>query len=162
MSSDVTVEEQQSMVSEFLEGLARSYGVEASASITASDEDSFEVNLEGPKEELGLLIGPRGNHLVAIHEVTKTMLQRRVAGSDRARLRVDVGGYRAARRAALEAYVAELAEEVRSSGVEKGLEPMNSSDRKVVHDAITDIAGVSTTSVGEDPRRRVVLVPETD
>jgi spoIIIJ-associated protein len=73
-----------------------------------------------------------------------------------------VGGYRSRRREALRAYVQELAQNVISSGVEKGLEPMNAADRKVVHDAINEIDGVSTVSVGDEPRRRVVLTIASD
>ena len=162
MTTETTVEEQQKMVGEFLEGLAKSFGIEATVQNVAADEDSFEVNLDGDDKELGLLIGPKGNHLVAMHEVCKTMLQRRLAGIDRARVRVDVGGYRSRRREALRAYVQELAQNVISSGVEKGLEPMNAADRKVVHDAVNEIDGVSTVSVGDEPRRRVVLTVASD
>jgi spoIIIJ-associated protein len=164
MTTETTVEEQQKMVGEFLEGLAKSFGIEATIQNVAADEDSFEVNLAGDDKELGLLIGPKGNHLVAMHEVCKTMLQRRLAGMDmdRARIRVDVGGYRSRRREALQAYVQELAQNVISSGVEKGLEPMNAADRKVVHDAVNEIDGVSTVSVGDEPRRRVVLTVASD
>ena len=162
MTTEANVEEQQQMVGEFLVGLAQSFGVTAQAENVSADEDSFEVNLTGDDKELGLLIGPKGNHLVAIHEVSKTMLQRRLPGRNRARIRVDVGGYRSRRREALTAYVQELAQNVVESGVEKGLEPMNAADRKVVHDAVYEISGVGTVSVGDEPRRRVVLVVADD
>lgn len=162
MSTDATVQEQQQMVGEFLEGLAQSFGISASAENVSADDDSFEVNLAGDSAALGLLIGPKGSHLAALHEVTKTMLQRRLPGIDRARIRVDVGGYRQRRREALEGYVRELATSVAESGVEKGLEPMNAADRKVVHDTVNDIDGVDTISVGDEPRRRVVLVKAAD
>ena len=90
------------------------------------------------------------------------MLQRRQPGMNRARIRVDVGGYRSKRREALSAYVKELAQKVVESGVEKGLEPMNAADRKVVHDAANEVDGVGTISVGDEPRRRVVLVVSSD
>ena len=162
VTAEVSVEGQQAMVGEFLEGLARSFGIDASAETPPVEEDAFEVNLVGSNEELGLLIGPKGGHLAAMHEVTKTMLQRRIPGTDRARVRVDVGGYRAQRRIALEGYVTELVRGVKDSGVEKGLEPMNSADRKVVHDAVNAVDGVRTISVGEEPRRRVVIVPDVE
>ena len=162
MTTEANVEEQQQMVGEFLVGLAQSFGIAAQAENVSADEDSFEVNLAGDDKELGLLIGPKGNHLVAIHEVSKTMLQRRLPGLNRARIRVDVGGYRSRRREALTAYVQELAQNVVESGVEKGLEPMNAADRKVVHDAVNEISGVGTVSVGDEPRRRVVLVVADD
>jgi spoIIIJ-associated protein len=52
-----------------------------------------------------------------------------------------------------------VAEQVRTSGERRALEAMSSADRKVVHDALTDVDGVETLSEGEDPRRRVVIVP---
>ncbi|MDG2112854.1 MAG: R3H domain-containing nucleic acid-binding protein [Actinomycetota bacterium] len=162
MTTEATVEEQQQMVGEFLEGLAGSFGIDATAEHVSADDDSFEVNLAGDNAALGLLIGPKGNHLVALHEVTKTMLQRRLPGADRARIRVDVGGYRQKRRQALEAYVRELAATVMESDVEKGLEPMNAADRKVVHDTVNEIDGVDTVSVGDEPRRRVVITRAGD
>ena len=162
MTTEINVEEQQQMVGEFLEGLAQSFGVTAKAENVSAAEDSFEANLAGDDKELGLLIGPKCNHLVAIHEVSKTMLQRRLPGLNRARIRVDVGGYRSRRREALAAYVQELAQKVIESGVEKGLEPMNAADRKVVHDAVNEVPGVNTISVGDEPRRRVVLVVADD
>jgi spoIIIJ-associated protein len=73
---------------------------------------------------------------------------------------VDVAGYRARRRDALAAFARNVANEVKESGAARSLEPMGSADRKVVHDALTDVEGVSTVSEGEDPRRRVVIVPE--
>jgi spoIIIJ-associated protein len=159
MSSEITVEEQQKMVGEFLEGLAKSFGLEASAENVSADDDSFEVNLVGDKTASGALIGPRGSQLVALHEVTKTMLQRRLPGANRARIRVDVAGFRQRRREVLQAYVQELAKSVLGDGVEKGLETMNAADRKVVHDTANEIEGISTISVGDEPRRRVVLIP---
>ncbi len=159
MTDETTTLQQQAMVQEFLDGLVSAFGIEAKAVPVAADDDSFEVNLAGENEALGLLIGPRGRHVVALQEVAKTMLQRRLPGVRRARVRVDVGGYRQRRRQALEAYVRELAESVVQSGTERGLEPMNAADRKVVHDAVNEIPGVDTISVGEEPRRRVVLVP---
>ena len=56
----------------------------------------------------------------------------------------------------------ELAGTVVESGVEKGLEPMNAADRKVVHDTVNDIEGVDTISVGDEPRRRVVITKVGD
>ena len=162
MTEEINVVQQQEMVGEFLVGLAKSFGINGTAENVSADDDSFEVNLAGDAKELGLLSGPRGNHLVAIHEVSKTMLQRRQPGMNRARIRVDVGGYRSKRREALSAYVKELAQKVIESGVEKGLEPMNAADRKVVHDAANEVDGVGTISVGDEPRRRVVLVVASD
>ena len=78
------------------------------------------------------------------------------------RIRLYVSGYRSKRRDALERVTRQIAEEVRTSGVAKSLEPMHPADRKVVHDTVNEIDGVSTTSEGEEPRRRVVILPAED
>ena len=75
------------------------------------------------------------------------------------RIRVDVGGYRERRREALARFTRDVAEQVKSSGVQKALEPMSPPDRKVVHDTVNEIDGVTTVSEGEDSRRRVVILP---
>ena len=57
-------------------------------------------------------------------------------------------------------FAAAVADQVRESGRPKALEPMASPDRKVVHDAIVELDGVTSHSEGDDPRRRVVITPE--
>jgi spoIIIJ-associated protein len=76
------------------------------------------------------------------------------------RVFIEIGGYRQQRREALERFTQSLVEEVRASGVEKALEPMGAADRKVVHDTVNECEGVRTVSTGEEPRRRVVIVPD--
>jgi spoIIIJ-associated protein len=82
--------------------------------------------------------------------------QRRL-GDHETRLRVDVAGYREKRREALSRFALKVAEDVKTSGQARALEPMNSSDRKIVHDALTEVEGISTRSEGSDPFRRVVV-----
>jgi spoIIIJ-associated protein len=74
-------------------------------------------------------------------------------------VRVDVAGYWARRKEALERFATSVAESVKESGVAKALDPMGSADRKVVHDVVNDIEGVATVSEGEDDARRVVIRP---
>jgi spoIIIJ-associated protein len=83
----------------------------------------------------------------------------REVGGHAARVRVDIAGYRAKRRAALETFTRKVVEEVLTTGEERAMEPMGSIDRKTVHDTVNDIDGVETTSEGEDPRRYVVIRP---
>ena len=109
-------------------------------------------------ENLGLLVGPRGATLQAIEELVRTVVQRRTEGRG-TRINVDVGGYRAKRRAALARFAEELADKVRESGRDQVLEPMPASDRKVVHDTIAELDGVDTISEGEEPQRHVVVRP---
>ena len=72
---------------------------------------------------------------------------------------MDVARYRERRSKALSEFTAQLAAEVLATGEERRLEPMSPADRKVVHDAATDIEGVATRSEGEDPDRYVVISP---
>lgn len=153
---DVSLEEQGSVARAFLDGLVREMDLEADIVVVHPDEDTIEVNLEGA--DLGVLIGPKGATLFALQDLTRTVVQRKTSASN-GRLLVDVSSYRQKRKAALERFARQLAEEVRDSGTRKVLEPMNASDRKVVHDTVNEIDGVATTSEGEDPNRRVVILP---
>ena len=121
-----------------------------------SDGDDLEIRVHG--QELGLLVGPRGTTLQAVQDLTRVAAQRRLGDHD-TRLRVDVGGYRERRRAALGTFATQMAEEVMASGVARVLEPMSSADRKVIHDTLATIDQISTRSEGDDPYRRVVIAP---
>jgi spoIIIJ-associated protein len=152
----VTVEEQADAAADFTRGLVVAFGYDAEVNTRREDEDTVIVDVSGT--DLGLLVGPKGATLHAIEELVRTAVQRQTEGHG-ARIHVDVGGYRAKRRAALGQFAIGVAEEVRASGEGRALEPMSASDRKAVHDAVADLAGVATTSEGEDPRRRVVISP---
>jgi spoIIIJ-associated protein len=141
----------------FLRGLLDAFGLDAQVETVVHDELVRELRVSG--NDLGLLIGPRGGTIEAVQELTRLAARRGSNGRTEARLRVDVGGYRERRREALARFARGLAEEVRDSGAQKVLEPMSSPDRKVVHDAASEVDGVVTLSEGEEPRRRVVIVP---
>lgn len=153
--NSVSVEEQAEVAEEFVAGLIEAIGLEANVT-SATGDDLVEVEVEG--SELGLLVGPKAATLSAIEELTRAVVQRE-AGGHAARVRVDVSGYRAKRRVALEGFTRSIVEEVLSSGEARALEPMGSIDRKTVHDTVTDIEGVETSSEGDDPRRYVVIRP---
>ena len=154
---DVDIDAHTTIVTEFVTGLVEAFGYDGTVESDAVDEENVEVRVSG--SDLGLMVGPKGNTLTAIQELSRTVVHRRVPGTAEGRVRVDVAGYRQRRREALERFTRSVAEEVRESGVQKALEPMNSADRKVVHDTVNDIDGVTTLSEGEEPRRRVVVVP---
>jgi spoIIIJ-associated protein len=155
--ADVDLETHTAIVSDFLTGLVGAFGLEGTIEVASIDEDTNEVRVQGA--DLGLLVGPKGNTLAAVQELSRTVVHRRVPGQAAGRIRLDVGGYRQRRREALERFTREIAEEVRTSGVQKALEPMSPADRKVVHDIVNEMDGVSTISEGEDARRRVVIIP---
>lgn len=149
--------EQEQAVVEFLDGLVAGFGLEATSS-TSMEDDIMIGSVDGG--DLGLMIGPKGGTMRAIQELTRAAVQRRSDGRDTARTMVDVAGYRERRRAALAEFAGKQADVVKADGVELALEPMSSADRKAVHDAIMDIEGVRSISEGDEPRRRVVLLPE--
>lgn len=141
--------------SEFLGGLVEAFGAKGSVSVNRED-DEIEVRVDG--SDLGLLVGPAGSTLLAIQDLTRVASQRRLGDQD-TRLRIDIAGYRERRREALSRFAQKVASEVMESGQARMLEPMTSADRKIVHDTLAEIDGVTTRSEGEDPRRRVVVEP---
>ena len=153
------VEIERQAAKAFLEGLADALGEPATAEVVVVGDDEAEIRLTGG--ELGVLIGPRGQTLLAVQELTRLAAQRR-AGERAGRLRIDIAGYRDRRREALSRFTRQVADEVRVTGVAKALEPMASMDRKVVHDTVNDLDGVDTVSEGEEPFRRVVIRPVGD
>ena len=158
--SELTIDEQADVVATFLRGLADRFGVAGTeTAIERVEEDTVEIRLQGG--DLGLLIGPKGQTLHLIQELARTTVQRRGGGIQEGRIRIDIAGYRQRRREALERFTQQVAADVLSSGKQKALEPMNPADRKVVHDTANAIDGVRTVSEGEEPRRRVVLLPDS-
>jgi spoIIIJ-associated protein len=160
MAEDVTVEEQAAIVRSFLEALVDAFDVDAEVSETRVDDETIELNVDGA--EVGLLIGSKGQTLQSVQELARTVVQRQATGTHHGRVRIDVGAYRQRRRDALARFTRDIAADVVSSGVQKALEPMNAADRKVVHDTANEIEGVRTISEGEDPRRRVVILPASE
>ena len=158
MDPEVTIEEQAEAAEAFTQGLVDAFDLGAQVRSVIVDE-GIVVDVTG--ESLGLLVGPRGATLNAIEELVRTVVQRQTDGHG-VRINVDVAGYRAKRREALEEFTRGIAKKVVESGRAQALEPMSALDRKVVHDAAAEIGGVATESEGEEPRRRVVIVPASD
>ena len=157
MSEAPTLAEEAEAAKEFLVGLLDALDADATVSSRIVEEETIEVSVTGG--DLGLLIGPKGQTLAAVQELTRTVVQRRLGGR-RGRLLVDVAEYRRKRRAALERFTTDVAAQVLASGTAKLLEPMTPPDRKIVHDTVNGIDGVSTSSEGEEPYRRVAITPD--
>ena len=151
--TEISIEEQAAVADEFTRGLIEAFDVDATVAMRI-DDDTILVDVTGP--DLGLLVGQKGLTLQSIEELVRTVVQRQTEGRG-ARINVDVAGYRAKRREALERFVQDLADKVRESGTELALEPMSAADRKVVHDTIAPLEGLTTLSEGEEPRRHVVV-----
>jgi spoIIIJ-associated protein len=153
VSDPAQLEREREIATEFIDGLVAAFGLDGEVS-TVIDDDEIEVAVAG--DDLGLLIGPRGQTLAAVQELTRTVVHR--AMPDRSGwLRVDVSGYRQRRKEALERFTVQVAGEVVASGERRMLEPMGAADRKIVHDAAQKVDGVVTLSEGEEPDRRVVI-----
>ncbi|HEX4862577.1 MAG TPA: RNA-binding cell elongation regulator Jag/EloR [Acidimicrobiales bacterium] len=158
MSVEVPLDEQGRVAEDFIKGLISEFGMEASVRVSTSGDEEVKLDLSG--SELGLLIGPKGSTLLAVQDLTRTAVHHKT-GAGNGRIFVDVGAYRQKRSDALARFAQQVADKVKETGSPTALEPMAAPDRKVVHDALTEVDGVSTISEGEEPRRRVVIVPST-
>jgi len=144
--------QQAEVVREFLDGLLKEFGLEGAVE---SGFDGKIVRADITGEQTQALIGQKASIMHAVHELTRTIVQRKTARG--CRLRLDIAGYGEKRRKALGIYAGQLAEQVLDEGGEVMLEPMNAVDRKVVHDAVAAIDGVRSYSEGKEPRRSVVI-----
>jgi spoIIIJ-associated protein len=155
---DVSAQQVGDEARKFIDELVAAFAFTGTTELI-EDGDDLEVRVHG--ENLGLLVGPRGTTLQAVQDLARVASQRRLGDHD-TRLRVDIGGYRQRRKEALDRFATQMAEEVKQSGVARVLEPMSSADRKIVHDALSEVEGIGTRSEGDDPYRRVVITPAND
>ncbi len=128
-------------------------------------DGDIDLDVEGDRASVAIvggrlndLIGPDGATLEALQELTRLAVAQ--STGVRSRLMLDVGGFRAKRRADLTALAGETARRVSGSGQPERLAPMNPFERKVVHDVIAGVEGVHSESEGEEPNRRVVVLPD--
>lgn len=150
--STMSLDEQAEVTREFLEGLVEAFGLEGTVTSRVED-DVIVADVEGDQTEA--MVGVRGSVRSAIHELTRTVLQR--YSKETARIRLDIAGYAERRRTALSIYAEQLIEQLLEEGGEIMLEPMSPADRKVIHDVAAQHDRVISYSEGEPPRRYVVL-----
>ncbi len=154
VSQGAAVEDVATHLQTFLTDLTEAFGLDGGVTIDDSEEGTLVGQIEGRH---GLLVGPKGRTLDAVQELARISCQRSTPSS--VRIKVDVGGYRQQRAAALGEFAAKAADRAVADGSEVALEPMSPADRKSVHDALNGDDRVETRSVGSEPRRRVVVVP---
>ncbi|MGW4088949.1 Jag family protein [Nocardia sp. NPDC004750] len=118
--------------------------------------DRAVVSIDGGRD-LTKLVGRNGEVLDALQELTRLAVQQ--ATGVRSRLMLDVAGWRAKRRSELSELGAAAAQRVLESGEPESLAPMTPFERKIVHDAVAAVEGVSSESEGVEPNRHVVVVP---
>jgi spoIIIJ-associated protein len=126
------------------------------ASVDVS-EDAEEIVGRIDGEDLGLLIGRRGQTIDAIQLICYRAAFR--GRQDRKRVTIDAAGYRERRREAIERQADRAAERALKTGNEIELDPMTPSERRVAHQHLKDRAGVETFSEGDEPERCVVVAP---
>ena len=121
----------------------------------AAEDVYFEINCS---EDYGNIIGRRGETLDALQYLTRLFVNR--ANDNNKRVALNVGDYRARREETLRALAKRQAQRVLKYGRSSSLEPMNPYERRIIHTAIQEIEGVTSHSVGEGDRRRVIVTPE--
>jgi spoIIIJ-associated protein len=148
-----TLEEEGEIAADYIEGLL---------DIADLDGD-IDMDVEGDRAVVSVvgatldeLVGDDGEVLEALQELTRLAVHRRTGS--RARLMLDVGGFRAKRRADLAELGRSIAAEVSQTGEPKKLRAMSPFERKIIHDAVA-LAGLRSESEGEEPNRRVVVFP---
>ena len=140
-------------ITAFLTGLMAQMEVSAAPRIAMGEDGSYKVTLEG--ENLGALIGRRGETLDAIQQLTSYAVNR--GQSKRVRIHVDAEGYRAKREESLERLARKVAGKVVKYRRNVTLEPMNAYERHVIHTALQDYPDVTTYSTGTEPNRRTIV-----
>jgi spoIIIJ-associated protein len=151
------IEDQADAIADFVEELLERMGIDAIAEPTTHRGHVYVDIVDGPEDDMALLIGRHGQTLDAIQELARTAVGRRL--DDRIRVLVDVGDYRKRAEERLVDHAREVAERVQRTGEEEHLDPMNAFERKLVHDVVAEFEGLESVSEGADPDRFVVVRP---
>jgi spoIIIJ-associated protein len=149
------LEEQADAVADFVDELLARMDIDAAAEPVTHGSHMYVDVVGEDEDDMALLIGRHGQTLEAIQELTRLAVGRRL--DERIRVIVDVEDYRKRREDRLVQKATEIAKRVARSGREEELEPMNPYERKLVHDAVAAVAGVESSSRGEEPNRFVVV-----
>ncbi len=148
------LEQEGEVAADYLEALLDIIDVDGDLDLDV-EGDRAVVAIVG--ERLDPLVGRGGETLEALQELTRLAVH--TATGSRSRLMLDIGGFRAKRRTELTSLGEASARRVAESGEAERLAPMNPFERKVVHDAVAKIDGVMSESEGDEPQRRVVVLP---
>ena len=140
-------------IEQFLKGLLENMGSQAVPHAVKGEDNTYHVELVG--EDLGFLIGRRGDTLDAIQHLCNYAVNRDVEG--RIRINVDAEDYRAKREDSLRKYARKKAQQVLKARRRTTLEPMNAYERHVIHATLQEMENITTYSTGTEPNRRVVI-----
>jgi spoIIIJ-associated protein len=157
-SAEPVVRDESSLATEVRELVARIVDAIGVAGRVDVHENAESITLTVAGSELGMLIGRHGQTIDAVQYLVNAIVFRRHP-EDRKEVVVDAAGYRARRRASLEALAVRSAQRAVADGYPVELEPMTAVERKVVHLRLKDFAGVETASDGTEPNRYIVITP---
>jgi len=146
-------DERAEKIKSFLSGLLERMEIQADPQVKVDAEGNYLVDLVG--EDLGAVIGRRGETLDAIQQLTGYAVNHGQA--KRVRVRVDAEHYRSKREESLERMAHRVADKVVRYRRNVTLEPMNAYERHVIHTALQDRPDVTTYSIGTEPNRRTVV-----
>ena len=148
------VEGKARVAAEYVRGVLKAMEIDADLSV-AKTENGVVLRLSG--EGLGVIIGRRGETLDALQYLSSLVANREEG--DYIRVTIDSGNYREKRERTLEQLAQKLAAGVLRYGRSSTLEPMNPYERRIIHSTVAKIDGVTSSSTGEEPNRRVVISP---
>ncbi|AWN28324.1 MULTISPECIES: R3H domain-containing nucleic acid-binding protein [unclassified Streptomyces] len=151
------LEQEGEIAADYLEGLLDIADLDGDIDMDVeADRAAVSIISDSTSRDLQKLVGREGEVLEALQELTRLAVHRETG--DRSRLMLDIAGFRARKREELSEIGAKAAEEVKGTGEPVKLDPMTPFERKVVHDAVA-AAGLRSESEGEEPQRRVVVLP---
>lgn len=152
------MDESINFAKKYLEDLLSFFGL--NTDVHATTEDDEVISLSVPSTHLnGFLIGQHGDTMRSLQYMVSMALKN--AGHEHIRVNVDIADYKKQRAHQVEQRAQAWIEEVKKSGAEKALEPMNSADRRTIHKLASD-HGLTTESVGEGRERHIVLRPAAE
>ena len=140
----------------FLSGLLERFGTPAEIRTTVDQEDHI-IHIELSGDNMGTVIGRRGDTLDAIQYLTSIVANREE--DERWRITVDTENYRKKRETALQALAEKTAQKALKYKKPVALEPMNPHERRIIHSSLQECKGVTTYSTGTEPNRRVIVAP---
>jgi spoIIIJ-associated protein len=143
----------------FAEGFAAAADglLDIESSVASDEAEGIVLAFDGP--DAHLLVGRAGRTLDALQYIASNVVNRRTNSRARLHIVFDADGYRARREVTLKRLAAELAAQVLTTGQEAVLDPLSPLERRIVHNALKDEAGVRTYSEGEEPERYIIISP---
>lgn len=146
-------EDREAMVVEYVTSILKAMGVSSFTAEANKDGDNLNITLKG--DDLGFVIGRRGETIDAIQYLASLAVNR--LDGEYMRITIDSGNFREKREKTLESLAKRLARNVVKSGRSVTLEPMNPYERRIIHATVSTVEGATSSSIGEEPNRRVVI-----